>query len=559
MHNANTPPGSRAAPGHPPDTELTTEAIARSEPVLIELQSLLSRDGSESIEAQLMPTLILHRLRLHILKQDLDRLEQLAGDAQVPGFRRALQVREQVQHWLRDGLLVTVRHAPLTDATRPTALARFFGLFGSDRRGCLITPSRETVRQMLAPGVWPAQRPAPLIATVERGAFRAVVDRPAPPAPPPPTPRAPSPAGTPPRKSGPTGPSAEQRRWLDQLIEAGCVFVPDTSALMHSPRQTARRFFERELLPRLQAPASTAPNPSRVWVHRRVRGELMRHTRSDDPSLVAKAADGLKALTMLADAGLVVEHDDAQGPLGVVDSYADPALELLLRSQQHRQRLCIVTQDRGLAAKLLAQRDAQSPTPAVIARLCVDGSAAIEPWDGLLAEAERAQAAREVSVDARVQAQLASQSAAAGGPQSHAASRRSPAPRSDSTARPLADGAQTVGTLRRWKDEQGFGFVEPDGGGPDLFLHIRALPPGSPPPRVGARLTCIVGRDGQGRLRAEKAWSDAAAAPAQASRGGQSTRTSTEDRRRSVGPRLPVSLLLLALIGLIVWLARRWL
>src|SRR5690348_9779601 len=31
------------------------------------------------------------------------------------------------------------------------------------------------------------------------------------------------------------------------------------------------------------------------------------------------------------------------------------------------------------------------------------------------------------------------------------------------------------GTITSWKDEQGFGFIAPNGGGPAVFVHIKAF------------------------------------------------------------------------------------
>lgn len=36
-------------------------------------------------------------------------------------------------------------------------------------------------------------------------------------------------------------------------------------------------------------------------------------------------------------------------------------------------------------------------------------------------------------------------------------------------------GKQLTGTVKRWDDQKGFGFIVPDGGGPDVFVHVREL------------------------------------------------------------------------------------
>lgn len=67
-----------------------------------------------------------------------------------------------------------------------------------------------------------------------------------------------------------------------------------------------------------------------------------------------------------------------------------------------------------------------------------------------------------------------------------------------------------AGQIVRWNDDKGFGFIRPDSGSVDIFLHITALPPGQQP-RIGARVLYSAGDDPQGRgPRALKAVIEAA-------------------------------------------------
>ncbi len=45
------------------------------------------------------------------------------------------------------------------------------------------------------------------------------------------------------------------------------------------------------------------------------------------------------------------------------------------------------------------------------------------------------------------------------------------------------------GVLSKWNDERGFGFIAPDRGGSEVFVHISAFPRNGQRPRSGERLS----------------------------------------------------------------------
>ena len=63
------------------------------------------------------------------------------------------------------------------------------------------------------------------------------------------------------------------------------------------------------------------------------------------------------------------------------------------------------------------------------------------------------------------------------------------------------------GKVISWKDDKGFGFIEPSTGGKQIFVHIKAFRGGSRRPTIGTEVSYVESRDAQGRARAESAQS----------------------------------------------------
>lgn len=58
------------------------------------------------------------------------------------------------------------------------------------------------------------------------------------------------------------------------------------------------------------------------------------------------------------------------------------------------------------------------------------------------------------------------------------------------------------GVVTNWHDERGFGFIAPDGGGPDLFLHMREFQGTGQRPHDGMTVTYEPALNREGQLRA---------------------------------------------------------
>lgn len=64
--------------------------------------------------------------------------------------------------------------------------------------------------------------------------------------------------------------------------------------------------------------------------------------------------------------------------------------------------------------------------------------------------------------------------------------------------------AEHRGKITAWKDDKGYGFITPDAGGPDVFVHVSSFPDGLKRPPLNAPLTYVLGYDSQQRLRAAR-------------------------------------------------------
>lgn len=87
------------------------------------------------------------------------------------------------------------------------------------------------------------------------------------------------------------------------------------------------------------------------------------------------------------------------------------------------------------------------------------------------------------------------------------------------------------GRLKSWNAERGFGFIEPAGGGQEIFLHVSAVPTHHRPPRLGQQFSFEVSLNREGKKRASNVGVPLAAA----SRGASSSRRPPPTRGSAAG------------------------
>ena len=68
----------------------------------------------------------------------------------------------------------------------------------------------------------------------------------------------------------------------------------------------------------------------------------------------------------------------------------------------------------------------------------------------------------------------------------------------------VGDTMRYQGRITEWRDEHGYGFVTPNGGGERSFLHIKAFKPGSRRPTGNELVNYVLTKDERGRLKAEQ-------------------------------------------------------
>jgi cold shock CspA family protein len=115
------------------------------------------------------------------------------------------------------------------------------------------------------------------------------------------------------------------------------------------------------------------------------------------------------------------------------------------------------------------------------------------------------------------------------------------------------------GTLEKWNDARGFGFIKPRHGGQDIFVHVSVFPRDGKPPEIGESLLFEIELDKDGRKRAVRVarpgLSVAPMAPVrrpersrQAPHAPRHSRPARPERRSSLGRAVPLLILVVVAV-----------
>ena len=99
--------------------------------------------------------------------------------------------------------------------------------------------------------------------------------------------------------------------------------------------------------------------------------------------------------------------------------------------------------------------------------------------------------------------------------------------------------ARTHGTLSKWNDDRGFGFISPAQGGGEIFVHVSSFPRDGTRPRLGELISFETEAGPDGKLRAMRVMR-----PGRAAKRTQTRRTGRRQGRISVVGILTVAAIL---------------
>lgn len=103
------------------------------------------------------------------------------------------------------------------------------------------------------------------------------------------------------------------------------------------------------------------------------------------------------------------------------------------------------------------------------------------------------------------------------------------------------------GVLKTWKEDRGFGFIKPDAGGKDVFIHISALKGVSRRPVTGDVVFYQITKDKRGKYKAINAQIEGASVLENISE----DLVNTDSRKKRVIAITVVLLIVIAITGLI--------